>query len=427
MTPSHPPIPRRRWLAAALSATLLLAACGGGSHGDDHDDEHHVDTLGRLVIADGSTTVRVLDLDGGNVVQNYTLDHAPSALYSSPSHRYALAVQRTQDQVQVIDGGIYQEDHGDHLHDYKRNPALLDWRLPGVRPTHYQAHDGLAAFFMDGLEASSLPAQVVVLTDASIAARQALASLPLPRAMHGTAEPRGNFLLTTYREAGSQSTLPSQVELYQRNGSGYSFVQRFEEACPGLHGSYSNESHSAFGCTDGVLIVTQDGSSFSTRKLPNPDDMPVDARIGTILGHPERSTFIGIASPGHFFDIDPVAGTLTRINWAEGRTRRAHAMDAQGRHLLILDDQGTLHLLDGHAGWAVRARLPAIASMPTAAPFPAIAVNRAANRAYLSDPNGARIVVVDLDTATLATPIALNFNPTLLTWVGIERHDNHAH
>ncbi|WP_019561705.1 hypothetical protein [Caldimonas manganoxidans] len=75
----------------------------------------------------------------------------------------------------------------------------------------------------------------------------------------------------------------------------------------------------------------------------------------------------------------------------------------------------------------MRARLPAIASMPTAAPFPAIAVNRAANRAYLSDPNGARIVVVDLDTATLATPIALNFNPTLLTWVGIERHDNHAH
>lgn len=427
MTPSHPPIPRRRLLAAALSATLLLVACGGGGSSDDHDDDHHVDTLGRLVIADGSTTVRVLDLDGGTVVQNFTLDHAPSALYASPGQRYALAVQRTQDQVQVIDGGIYQEDHGDHLHDYKRNPALVDWRLSGVRPTHYEVHGSLAAFFMDGLDASSLPAQAVVLTDASLGARQVLASLTLPRAMHGTAEPRGNFLLTTYRDAGSESTLPSQVELYQRNGSGYSFVQRFEDTCPGLHGSYSIASHSAFGCTDGVLLITQDGSTFSARKLPNPDDMPVGARIGTITSHPERANFIGIASPGHFFDIDPVAGTITRVPWAEGRTRRAHAMDAEGRHLLILDDQGTLHVLDGEADWAVRATLPAITNMPSAAPFPAIAVNRAANRAYLSDPNGARIVVVNLDTATLAEPIALNFNPTLLTWVGIERHDDHAH
>jgi hypothetical protein len=415
-------------LAAALSATLLLAACGGGSNSDDHDDDYHIDTLGRLVIADGSPTVRVLDLDSGTVVQNFTLDHAPSALYASPGQRYALAVQRTQDQVQFIDGGIYQEDHGDHLHDYKRNPSLLNWRLGGVRPTHYEVHGHLGALFMDGLDASNLPAEAVVLTDASLAAGQALARLTLPRAMHGTAEPRGNFLLTTYREAGSETTLPSQVELYQRSDdSGYSFVQRFETPCPRLHGSYSIASHSAFGCSDGVLVVTQDGSNFSARKLPNPVDLDPGVRIGTIIGHPERANFIGIASPGHFFDIDPVAGTLTRINWAQGRTRRAHAMDAKGRHLLILDDQGTLHVLDGNAGWAVRATLPAITSMPTAAPFPTIAVNRAAHRAYLSDPNGSRIVVVDLETASLAAPIALNFNPTLLTWVGIERHDDHAH
>lgn len=426
MTPSTP-FNRRRLIAVALSSTLLLAACGGGSGSDDHGDDHHIDTLGRLVLSDGSTTVRVLDLDTGTVAQNFTLDHAPSALYASPGQRYALAVQRTQDQVEFIDGGIYQEDHGDHLHDYKRNPALVNWRLSGVRPTHYEVHGNLGAFFMDGLEASGSPAQAVVFTEAGIEARQTLATLTLPRAMHGTAEPRGNFLLTTYRDAGSESTLPTQVELYQRNGSGYSFVQRFDDTCPGLHGSYSNEGHSAFGCTDGVLVVTQDGNSFSARKLPNPVDLDPGVRIGTLTGHPERANFIGIASPGHFFDIDPVAGTLTRIDWAEGRTRRAHAMDAEGRHLLILDDQGTLHVLDGNAGWAVRATLPAITSMPTAAPFPAIVVNRAADRAYLSDPNGARIVVVNLETAALATPIALNFNPTLLTWVGIERHDDHAH
>lgn len=416
----------RAWgLAATLAAALSLAACGGAG-GDDAPahDEPHLETEGRLaVLSDGAASVRILDLDSQSVTATFPLANVPSAVYASPDRRYALAVQRTQDVISFIDGGVWQEDHGDHLHDYKEAPALLTFALTGVRPTHYESHEGQAAVFMDGLDPAA-PAEAVLLTDAAIGAGKADARLTLPSAMHGTAEPRGDYLLTTYRTPGATSTLPAQVELYRRDGAGYAFVQRFAETCPDLHGSFSNEKHTAFGCSDGVLVVTQAGDVFTARKLANPADTPAGVRIGTLVGHHGLDGFVGIASPGRLYAIDPTAGTIAPIAWAEGRTRRAHAFDVEGENFLVLDDQGVLHLLDVAAGFAVRATLPAIAAMPAAAPFPSIAVSHAADRAFISDPQGRAIVVVDTAARTLASTLRLDFSPSGLAWLGVEGHSH---
>lgn len=128
--------PWRRWRAAwtagagALCAAALLAACGGGLEVEEDDDhDHHdtfVDTAGRLVtLESGAATLRVHDLDSGSVEASHTLDHAPAAVYASPGGRYAVVMQRLQDQVQFVDGGIWQEDHGDHLHDYRQASRLM--------------------------------------------------------------------------------------------------------------------------------------------------------------------------------------------------------------------------------------------------------------------------------------------------------------
>ncbi len=58
------------------------------------------------------------DLHSAIVVASFTLANAPSAVYVSPGGRYALALQRPQDATQIVDGGIWQEDHGDHDHDH---------------------------------------------------------------------------------------------------------------------------------------------------------------------------------------------------------------------------------------------------------------------------------------------------------------------
>lgn len=42
----------------------------------------------------------------------------------SPRGRCAVLMQRTQDRVQSVDGGIWQEKHGDHLDDVKQAARL---------------------------------------------------------------------------------------------------------------------------------------------------------------------------------------------------------------------------------------------------------------------------------------------------------------
>ena len=114
-------VPGVRTLAARSSIVALLAGCG--STGDDGAHQHTnttIETAGRLALIEaGSTSVRIFDLDSKSTARSFEMANPPSAIYASPDKRYALAVQREQNRVQLIDGGIWQEDHGDHPHDYK--------------------------------------------------------------------------------------------------------------------------------------------------------------------------------------------------------------------------------------------------------------------------------------------------------------------
>lgn len=413
-----------------LLSTVLLAACGGGGGGDDHDHEHtHLDSVGRLALIEaGSPVLRVFDLDDRATVGSITLANPPSAVVASPGHRYALVLQRDSGLVQFVDGGLWQEDHVDHLHDYKQAPRLLDFRLAASRPTHYETHDGLAALFFDGDADDGQPASVSLLTDASVAAARAEAQLSLDRAMHGTAEPRGEFLLVSDTDPqAAAGSLPDGVALYRRGSAGLTRLGRFDTGCPGLHGSFSSGDYSVFGCLDGVLVVAQAGENFSARKLANPAQMPAGARIGTLVGHEDLDRFVGIASPGLLFEVDPAAGTITPIDWAADRTRRAHGFDAHGERFLVLDDEGVLHVLDPADGWHRHAAIPVIDEMPAAAPFPSIAVSRAAEQAFVSDPMARAVAVIDLEAGEIEQWIALDFAPTGLAWLGIEAHEHGEH
>jgi hypothetical protein len=166
----------------ALATALVLTACGGGSDDDSHDHDHAgIDTAGRLAIAENaSPTLHLHDLDSGRIAHRLTLAHAPSAVYASPGRRYALAFQRPQDSVQVIDGGIWQEDHGDHDHDYRAEPQLLTLRLAGPQPTHYDDRAGQAAIFMDGRASTAQNASARLINDDSLTAGNVMASLALP-------------------------------------------------------------------------------------------------------------------------------------------------------------------------------------------------------------------------------------------------------
>lgn len=238
MTPTR--FVERRFLMAGLAAATLLAACGGGvAEEQAHDHENiRIDTAGRLaVVEEGAVTLRIHDLDSGMVEASHVMQASPSAVYASPGGRYAVVPQRLQDRVQFVDGGIFQEDHGDHLHDYKQASKAVSFTLTGSRPTHYDVQAGMqAAVYFDG---------------------------------DGTATPAVNAgvsLLTVTRASDTSDTLPTHLNLHQRSGSAYSFVRQLPTRCNGMHGSFSSGSSTLVGCVDGMMLVNSLAGAVVTRR-----------------------------------------------------------------------------------------------------------------------------------------------------------------
>lgn len=419
----------------ALAAAALLVACGGGSSDDsDRDVAVTIDTSGRLAVTeDKSKALRIHDLDSNTVQATHQLENVPSALYASPGGRYAVAVHRLQDMVQFVDAGVWQEDHGDHLHDYKEASKLMSFKLTGARPTHYDIQeDKQAAFFMDG-DATSTPvrnAGVRLVTEASIASGQVVASMDLSAPIHGLGEPVDNKLLTVSRAADAPDTLPTHLNLYQRSGSGYTFDRQLNTRCDGMHGSFSSGSYTVAGCLDGVLLVKHTSATAVTdQKVTTP------LRVGTLAGHPKLpGQFIGIATEGvapapvttRFYAINGDTASSTELQptgWVTGNVRRAHGFDRSGTRFYILDNQGTLIVFQrqGNA-WVNAARISgAVPVMPTAAPFPVITSNGARDEVYITDPAGQKLVVLNSSTNAITARRDLGYTPTNAVWLGIKR------
>ncbi len=432
-----PSRPTALWVSALL-ASALLAACGGGVDSDESPDKHEnttIDTAGRLaLIENNAKTLRLLDLDSGTTEASHALDHVPSAIYASPNGRYAVAMQRLQDQVQFVDAGIWQEDHGDHLHDYKQASKAVAWKLSGSRPTHYDVQAGKqAAFFMDG-DSTATPAKnagVRLISDASIATGGTLAALDLSAPIHGLGEPVDNKLLVVSRAADAPDTLPTHLNLYQREGATYRLDRQVPTRCNGMHGSFSAGAYTVAGCLDGMLLVKH----LSASTVSDGQKLLTPLRVGTIAGHARLgSHFIGVATEGaapavvttRFYAVDGDAGTVSSFvpqGWVDGNIRRAHGFDRSGKRFAVLDNQGTL-ILSQHQNkaWAPLARVAGvIPSMPTAAPWPAIVANGAKDELYISDPQARQLVVVDSSTGAVKSRRNLDFVPSGLAWLGITR------
>ncbi|RVU31886.1 hypothetical protein EOE67_19835 [Rheinheimera riviphila] len=417
---------RQTFQQTAISAALLLAltACDSSTHSNEGKPqpihEHpKVENAGRLVLSTvGSNSVYIYDIKDKKQIGSFDAQLPTHSIYASPDRRYALLFQRVDNQVRFIDGGLWQEDHGDHLHDYQQNPLLSAFIVKGPAPTHYEVHARQAAIFFDGVASPLQPSSVSVLTDASITQAKVSASLQLPLNMHGTAEPRGTHLLTTFRPADASNTLPTQVEWYQQNGDSFTLKERFSEQCPGLHGSYSVKDYSLFGCTDGVLVVQQKAGEFSAVKLPNPVGMT--GRIGTITGHKTLTQTIGFAGQDMYL-IDPVALTMTKLDWRQGSTatRTAYAFSGDGDYLAQLDNSGKLVVQDVAAGYAIKATLQLLTGFETANP-PVIAVNNQNDEIYVTDPTQKQLHRVDLKTMA-SSILPLEFTPAKMTWLGIAK------
>jgi hypothetical protein len=423
-------------IAIACAATVLVG-CGDSKTTINEieptippiDDGHDHDTelgKGRLAIASADqAVVHIFDLEDNSLVESVTITHPAEYLYASPENRYAVAVQRSVDSVEFIDGGVWQELHGDHYDQHVDAPELTTFSLHDVKPTHYVPRGDKAAVFFDGNKETGANASLSLLSDESISAEKVIAEHHFDTYMHGTAEIRGEFVLSTLRDSDAESSLPEHVTLLEVHGDHFHQEQVFDKACPALHGSFQTDTHIAFACGDGVLAIEQQGSVFTAHKIDNPVDMPEGVRIGSLKGSAESNVMIGASRAG-FFLVDLVGQDITPFSWQpeEDLSAVTHGFDGHHEHMLIIDNKGYLNLFSAENHWQLEKRI-AVFDTLTEEAAPLIIASKAHELIYLI--NGQEVTTVDLHEGMVVGHFDLDFTPSKAAWLGVVSEEEHQH
>lgn len=453
-------------LLAISLTSILLAGCAGeaettiietksvvetpansGNGQGSNSNDFLIDSMGRLaVMSFESDTISVLNIDDGNLLDNYSMQFAGIRMAASADSRYAVLSARDFDSIEFLDGGLWREDHIDHLHDSKQAPSMSDFALSGSRPTHMSAYNGKLAVFYDGDSESGIPASVHVVSDNDIASETTSpVSLAYSVNMHGVAKPRGEYVLASIRRDDVESTsntkiLPDQVGVYHNHNSELELEQVLDVTCPDLHGSAQNNEFVVFGCGDGVLVAHEQNDLFEAQKIGNIAALD-GVRIGTLYGHKHSAAFVGIARSRatgmtSLLTINPQHSEMEVLDWQplDGATPESYSFTYDGKHFVILDNQGYLTLLavenqDGHTHLVYEGRLDIteldVATMPEGTSF-ALTVSKNDNHVYVSDPMAQHILQVNIETLSIEGDMEVDFVPASMVWLGIaaQSHDH---
>lgn len=446
------------FVSIVLGTSMTLIGCGGADTtinekasipvDDDHDHGGEPDgtAMGRLFIVNAVDTIAdIFDTSDNDLLTSVALDALPSAVYATGGYRFAALIERSENKVGFLDGGLWQEAHDDHFDLFLTTPSLSNFSITGSRPTHFVPHDGQVALFLDGDTASGANAGIQLFDDHMIEDGESPVAIEFSMPQHGVAEPRGEHLLSSIRRDDTQSTssnflLPDQVGVFHLHDGSYELEETFDIACPDLHGAAQNETHIVFGCSDGVLLITDNGDdTYSAQKLLNSDDVADGLRIGSLWGHHESGQFIAQASAYgndtvQFFAINPSEAEMALIDWQPSDNAQpvARAFGFEAEQFVILDDQGYLttiepHVNGDHTHWEFGAKLDItdadVTTMPEGMTF-SMTVAQNGHIAYIADPIEQHVRSIDLSLLEVTGEIELDYAPQMITWLGIaEEHD----
>lgn len=450
---------RKNPLTNAVTLALLagltvspLSGCGSSedranaTSGHDHHHHHHDPEVaaeiaqGRLLIADqDSDTAYVYSLAQNKIIQTFANAGHIDALQTSPQGKYALSLDRKNNQVNFYHSGLRVEDHGDHDHAYAGDVRKVLLQLNYATPNHYQTHGTQAGLFFDGKGEQGNPvdqfkqqAGFVLVTDEDIDAGK-LPYQKLNSNMHGTAEAQGEYVITTARLNTVGSPLADSLVVYHQHHDHYHKHQDLTTACPSLHGSGSAGDYSVFACSDGVVSVHKVGDEFSSEKLPNPMSIantlcqrpsrPASpSRIGSFATSPHHEFLVGTAC-GQPHLINPTTKAFTSITWTTDKNRKvlSYEFDRSGNYLLLLDDLGKVTILDVAQNFKPIKTLDVITDGVADGGHggPTLVINPNSDDVYVLNTAKKQIAVIDPKAATLKATIDLAFTPSELTWFGV--------
>ncbi len=379
-----------------------------GQAGSDDPADGVVDvgeqSWGRLLVGNGAadaTTVPVVDLDDASLAETLEVS-GPSRVYASTSSRYGYAVQTSANAVDAIDPGLVFVSHLDHYHLEDGDPQVIADEVFSIRcptPIHFVAHDEWAAAFCDGDGVAH------VFSERSIGADLRMLEVPSGRSHHGVALVTLGAILVSEPDPDDETNrLPIGMRAYGLDGTpGEVFAE-----CPGLHGEASNDESACFGCSDGVMCLSQNGDDLEATKLPNPDGTLTGVRVGRMVVAHGDGPFVGNWGPQGVAILDPSDGTFEPLSLGEDIL--TFAIDEKGEYLVALSAAGNLlkvHLEDREIKETLAIMPEFVVEPGHGQRRPALAVSFA--RAYVVDPRMPSVIEVDLATweetgRTLALP-----------------------
>ncbi|MFT2092286.1 5-methyltetrahydrofolate--homocysteine methyltransferase [Paraglaciecola sp. 2405UD69-4] len=446
---------KRIFFLSAIASALLLTGCGDATtdivelesieitedeDDHDHDSEYEIESEGRLVVSDAASDLfTVFDLDTNESLDSFSSTFEGSSLSASAGYRYAVINNRSNDLTEFLDGGLWREDHVEHLHDYEQDPAFSDFTLIGSSPTHVITHDGQLAVFYDGDADLGIPSAVQVVTDTQIASEITdVPTLDFTINMHGVAEPRGDMLITSVRRDDAETLsaatiLPDSVAVYHLHDDEYELEQSFDGECADLHGAAQNETAVAFGCGDGVLLLLEDDEVFSSSFIENIDVLD-GVRVGSMYGHEHNEAFVGVASSHDgvgaiLVSISPTSQSMGLIDWqaSEGASPVAYGFSYEGEYLAILDNLGYVTLLeehdeDGDVHWEFSQKIDvanaSAAELEEGESF-AMTASQHEEVLFITNPVSQQVLSLSLDDMQVSEEISLDFTPAAVVWLGI--------
>ncbi|GAA4930100.1 lipoprotein [Streptomonospora halophila] len=395
----HTMMGSRAGAALALAAGGLMAAgCGAGaaepSGGEESAPHGHVEGAReaaepqwRLVLADTAAgSLHTLDPATKKAAR---VGEAAGAEEAATDGRFAYF--SSGGSTTVLDSGAWTVDHGDHVHYYTAEPAVLGEVATG-----------------GGLRAAADKAVSALVSGAGIRFldRAALADGEIVR----TAADLGGAAALPYGERLVVAGRDGSVRVFDRSGA--SAAAAIAEDCPDPRGQAVTRRGAVIGCSDGALVVTGEGGSLKAEKIAYPDEGADPVR--SFHHRPGAPVLAGAAGDDGVWVLDVAAGEWTLLD-----TGPAAAVSAAGEQmpLLVLGEDGRLSAYDPATGERTAQNRLMDAETAGASPAPSLTVDTA--RAYVNDPAADAVYEVDYnDDLRLARTFDLAFSPDLMVETG---------
>jgi len=388
----------KRLLTLTTALTLAWPAFA-----DDHDARY------RLIVADAEAA-RVTVADLGHAETMVFEMASPARLYLGPDGRHAWALQRDAGQVQLIDTGLIEEDHGDHSAMILEAAALLPAAAAGEVPVHFNMGGDRVAIFWDGTGAATVHAASGDLA--------ALVTLETGAPHHGVAVPVGDMTIVTVAPEGEG--LPDALAVVGADGAELSRVD-----CLNLHGEGKAGGFIAFGCEDGVAIFDTSTTPPTGRFVAYPGEVPAEGMVRTLLSPRDAMALVGNWGPTHMAIFDPSSESGDFAFAELPAPRMAWALDETGMEAFAILADGRLVRLSALTGRILGEAegVTAAYSMERGVVRPMMAV--AGDRVAVSDPAAGQVVLIDPETLEVVERLQIGGQPQSLLILAAEAEHDH--